>query len=1231
MLAALPLLGCGAGLVGGIASSDGGSSSSPPPSLSLPTQAVPLAPSPFALRRTIVVTNVPVPASAALQVQLRVPGPQLPDGAPGYRAVADQRAPAILSGQGSSTVLGFDLETGPIVAALGAGADVAAEFAVRIDGREVAAPLPVTLLAQPSARLFDSPDLLLSPTGGQRVRLACTGLRSSDISLVQVSVTTRDETGVQATVTRVCLRPAFEQADPERDPPLLPGEVLISAEAPGNTFAGAATLLVDDGTAGRSRPVDGAHYRPEVAVALPAQGSARGGTKVTLIGRALLPLEKGPGAGRPDFDALQVQLRKGDRIVDLPSGALVREESSLDRLVMFLPPSPDGRPGDVGIGLRLRIDEPPKLPIDLEVTAQGVFLYANPEPLFGPRGVLLDAGPIAVAPIALEGAPDSVQATDFAVLYSVGGAAAVQLLAAQENGLFIRFGPTRRIGDADVDAERGPVDLASGDFDRDGVPDLAALNQGSAAGGATLLLVLGQAAPLAPLGPTLRLAVPAGMKQMRVADFDGDGGPDVLLIPGPAASATQPLLLCSRASAGGVEFLPAVPAPVRSYGYEACDVFDFDGDGALDVAVGRGGLQPALDLAYGDGFGGFLGAAALDFSVPRTGYVLDAASPMVGLHAMGQAPCAVSVVLAGLPGAATPTPPIALLIRPSGPRSFSQPSAAEVLLVPGALDPFRASIAANLDGDGPPRDELLLGTTGELGQFSLGLFRFDDAAGLQAIRIITEFRPSFVADFFVGTAFPAEPSQGRPAQMGLFVQHELSVDGQVEQRLSTLLVSRDDTDVLLLPPDVVFPVPLASVVGGRFSAQPQPQTPSSLDLAVPAATQIQLGYNDGFGAIAPGSRMSHLGIVPETTARLPQPQLATDSLAFLDDGSRDGRTDGALRLGLWRPDPMGPLVQSPGLFSADLRPLLPVDLQGEAVDPRSSLMVADVDSDGAADLLMLLHFLGREAEGDAVLLHFRGDPLAGAEEMPLLAPQAQDVARLHGGSRGLALGDFAADSLLVPPLLELAVAVPRDGPLAEDGNHVRFYRLVSSGAAAAARWVRSHDVAGARALVVGNAPTQLAAGDFDGNGAVDLMVACDDDSTLRVLLNTGQPAVAAGEVAVAAFVESFGSPLPTPVGRHTHMLLGDIDGDGNVDALMSTEATTTSGELSTRVTFHLSSGAGEFGAGRSVSPSRLSNRDAPLSLQLFDLNRDGLPDLTLGWAQSGSQSNNLLVLLGGSL
>lgn len=1237
---------CGAGLVTGAFASGANGDSAGPPSLSLPGQDFPLVPVPTVRARTVVVANALLAPTAALQVRLLVHDGDDPAGA--VLVAQDQTAPTIVSGQGNSTVLRFDLATDAITARLGVAADVRARLAVLVDGRTIGSSVPVTLLRQPSLRLFDGAPVFLSPDG-QTIRLAAGGLRSADASGIQVSVTTVDPTGVAAVVTRICLRPQFAAVVAGVDPPLLPDEQLVTAEVPGNTFAGAAQFFVDDATAGRSATVDGAFYRPDVTVALPAQGSTRGGTKVTLIGRALAPLIPALVPGAPDFDQIEMLFRKGDRELRLPDTALLRAESTLDRLVFTMPSSPDGRPGNVGIVLRARLRQAAPLPdVTAEVIADDKFLFANPEPVFGPRGTVLEGDPIAVAPIAIEGAPDSRQATDFGVLYSQGNFAALQLLLAQENGMFIRaFGPAQRIGNPAVVAEREPRDLLAGDFDQDRVPDLLIVNAGL--GSAVHHVVRGQPAPAPPLGEIVRFATPAGMSKGRVADFDRDGRDDVLLVPGAGAALGQvPIVLLQRSAPGLPAFTSPRQVPVRSYSYDAFEVADLDGDGFLDVAVAAGGTQMSLDVAYGDGAGNFAVTAQLDFTVPFANYVRDPGSIAVGLHALGTAPRSLAVVLAGLPAvlAGTPpvptvhpnTPPLLVMLRPNTARSYAQPISGDVLQQVGAIDPFRSSRAVNLDGVGAGNDELLVGSSGEQALLGLGFFRRDPGTGrFSLVPILDRFNGKELNAMFFGVAFPADPGRNQPEVPAVFVKHEITVDGEVERRLSTLLVATEAQPppslplVQLLPPEVGFGVPLAGIVGGSFSANGVASGGATRDLAVPSALQIRLGDNNGFGALAPGNVMLHAGLVPETTTRVPAPAGVADALVFFDDGTRDGRTDGELRVGQWRPltDTGSPQQQVPSSFSENLRLVLPAPFAGAAIDPSSRMQPADVDGDGRLDLVVLLRFVGRRDDGDALLFVMPGLAVIGEGDFPFELPAAGALLPVHGSATAFALGDFAPEAASAPVRLELVLAVPvSTSSNADDGNHLRFYRV--AGPIGTARWQRSFAAGSAEVLVAGNAPTRVAADDFDRNGTVDLLVAADGDASLRLFLNSGQPATDPREVLIEAFGESLASPLPTQPGRHTSLLLGDINGDGNVDALLATEFTLASGSLTSSVAFYLSSGTGAFGNPTLVSPARLGDRDARLSLDLGDINSDGVPDLSLGWFQAGTGGDNLRVLLGGS-
>jgi len=1255
----LPLAGCGAGLVtAAVRGNNNGGGGSGPPSLSLPDQAFPLVPVPTATARTVVISNAQLAPAAgqSLQVQLRVhQGTE--ENSP-VLVAHNQATPVILSGQGPSTVIGFGLDLAPIAAVTGTANDVTtARLAVLVDGHEVGRPVPVTLLRQPSLRLFDGPQLFLSPLG-QGVRFAVKGLRSTEIAGIQVSVTTADPTRPNASVTAPCLRPAFSQPG-TADLPLDQGEQLVTAEVPGNAFSGPARFFVDDAIAGRSEQVAGAFYRPDVTVATPAQGATGGGTKVRLTGSAMAPLLSGTTTGEPDFDRLEIVFRKGGPGVperELRLADVIRAESTLNGLVFEMPPSPDGRPGNVGIVLRARIQATPfSSEVTAETVANGVFLYGNPEPVFSPRGIVLANAPIAVAPLALEGAPHSTQATDFGVLYSNSNFAKLQLLLSQENGMFIRYyGPELQIGNAAVDAEREPRDLVSGDFNNDGTPDLLIVNAGLSS--ATHQIVLGQPAPNAPLGSIVRISTPPGMAKARVADFDHDGKDDVVLFPGAGAvPGQQPLVLLQRTVQDGPPaFAAPIVVPVRPYATEAVEVADIDGDGQLDVAVAAAGTQMHLDVAYGVGNGNFAQQGVhLDLVVP--GYTPAAGSPAAGLHALGAAPCTLALLLAGLPAEFSGTPPVLgehpttpprlVQLRPNGPRSYAPVLQSDLIVIEGAIDPLRSSLAVNFDGIGAGRDELLVGTTGEAAAFSLGFFRLDAQQRLVLTNLLDGFdgKEKQIDAMFLGIAFPADPGRGQAEVPAVFMKHEVTVDGQLERRLSTLLLA-GGTVLRLLSPDVGFSTPLGAtqdlqgVVGGRFSAAGIASGGAARDLAAPATHLIQLGDNNGFGALAAGNQMVWNGLVPETTTLLPGPAGTGDSLAFIDDGTRDGRVDGQLRIGTWQPrtGPGTPATQAPTSFSVDLRPLLPAGLSGASIDPSSRLFATDVDGDQIVDLTVLLRFLQRRTEGEALLMVLRGRAGTGPGEFPFLLPHSAAITPVHGSATSFALGDFVLESTSELVRLELALAVPTSSNSSvDDGNHVRFYRLTTIAGDPA--WRRSYATGGAsegaRALIAGDRPTRLVASDMDGNGTVDLLVATDGDLRLRLFKNSGAPAPDPADVAIESFVESSGPPLRTPDGRQTNLLLGDINGDGNVDALLATEFTRSNGTLTSSVVYYLSSGTGQLSPFTRVSPTRLGDRDARLAVDLGDINSDGVPDLSIGWfppLTGGAGGNNLIVLLGGS-
>lgn len=1216
LAAALLAGGCGAGLIAGIAASNrgGNTGQAQPPDITL-SPIVPLVPAPDTTR-SIVVANVQITATAPLRVRIDA----LDTG-------ADQLNP-VAAGQGGSTLITFTLETGPIVARVAdpTAADVEALLSVLVDDRPVAAPVPIVLARQPRAQLevpVGATELFVSPLG-ERVRLRVDGLRSTSQPDVLLLVTTRDPAAVVVpgqplpVITRVATDLRFEPADG--------GLPVISAELPGNTFPGRADLVVRDAISGVSTTVTNAYYRPDVALALPSQGPTTGGSLITLIGTALAPYDFDAVPGPPpfDFDNVQLLFAKGEpgreRVTELPRADFRVAESGSDRLVFTMPQAPDGRPGQVDIILRVRLGK-----VTAEVIASQVFLFANPDPFFGPRGLVFDRLPTAIAPILLDHAPSTDAAPDFAALTDQGGVAFLQLLLAQQNGMFQAFGAPRQIGDHEVLAERDPRDLCVGDFDGDGIPDVFITNAGSAT--SVHHLVLGQAAPLAPFGAVYRFTTPGGMYKCRSALFDADALPDVLLVPGPGAPPGQrPLVLLARPAAPGQPgFAAPVALPVRDFPYEAVDVSDFDGDGHVDVAL-VSGTTGQLDIAYGIGDGTFVGVP-LDFTVP--GYTFDPSSPAVGLHACADGALqSLGLVLAGTNFLVGPTLPTIAVLRQLTPRVFSSPLSQEVFHAPS--EPIGRSLVANLDEQGPV--EMVLAIAGDPQFISLGLLQLTPNIGFQPIEasleggIVTGSEsPRQISALAFDRAFPVTQQPDVPK--AVFLVHETLVDGATERRLSTRLVLNTDTGApRLLPPDAGAQVAfrIENVIGGSFHAAPG----SSVlvrDIALartvasaPTDAVVLVENEGGFGGLPRlGNRVDFAGLLPHSLAIVPAAPGNVDLLAF---SARDSH------LGCWRHDPSHGQVQSPDSVTTELR-LLITDQELATADLADSTRVVagDVDGDGIDDLVVLMSFAlaAPGGEGKAALALLRGKSSYGAGEFPFHFPSG--VTLVHGASSALVLGDFTRAGAGAVRHLELAVAVPTGST----GDHVRFYRYQAGAAPPDDRFVPAAAPGGPQVLLAGSSPTQLAVGDFDRDGSVDLLVACAGDSSLRMFRNTAPVAPGALNVEVGAFVESLSSPSQLVAGAPTMLRLADVNGDGNPDVLAAGEAL-VGGVRSTSVGIYLSRGDGSFDGPRPVSPSRLGNRDGALAADLGDWNSDGLPDMFLGWDTSGTGDINLRVLFGGT-
>jgi len=139
-----------------------------------------------------------------------------------------------------------------------------------------------------------------------------------------------------------------------------------------------------------------------------------------------------------------------------------------------------------------------------------------------------------------------------------------------------------------------PSQLATGDFDGNGVTDLVASGIATGGGDVTILPGGGNGT----FGPARVFPAGARPEGVAVADFDEDGFSDVVL---PAGTAPFSVTVLLDSGNGTIGFsATTIPLPASAVAV-AVATGDFDGDGHSDVAVGEQGGAVAVILGAGDG------------------------------------------------------------------------------------------------------------------------------------------------------------------------------------------------------------------------------------------------------------------------------------------------------------------------------------------------------------------------------------------------------------------------------------------------------------------------------------------------------------------------------------------------------------------------------------------------------------------------------------------------------
>lgn len=152
-----------------------------------------------------------------------------------------------------------------------------------------------------------------------------------------------------------------------------------------------------------------------------------------------------------------------------------------------------------------------------------------------------------------------------------------------------------------VSSGSGPHGIALGDFNHDGVTDLAVANMGG-----TVRILLGNGSGGRGDGSFTQgdaITVQSLPNGIATGDFNRDGITD-LAVTNPGSGTVSVLLGTGSGGVGDGHFATPVNYPAGANPYEVA-VADWDGDGIADLAVPNFGSVNTVSILTGDGSGGF--------------------------------------------------------------------------------------------------------------------------------------------------------------------------------------------------------------------------------------------------------------------------------------------------------------------------------------------------------------------------------------------------------------------------------------------------------------------------------------------------------------------------------------------------------------------------------------------------------------------------------------------------